>query len=365
MATPTLPLAPIGHSLSELAQLTGARLEGDGSLRVTHVADLETAGEGAIAFMINPAYRGHLSLTRATAVIVTPDAAAETTLPKLVHANPYAAYAKVAALLHPPAPIEPGVHPLAAVAAGARIAPTAMVAAHAVIGAGAVIGERVRIGAGCAVGAGAAVGDDTQLHANVTIYDRCVVGPRCVVHSGAVIGADGFGMVDEGGRWLKVPQLGRVVIGADVEIGANTTIDRGTIGDTVIEDDVKLDNLIQIGHNCSIGRHTAIAGCVGIAGSTRIGRNCRIGGAAMISGHIEICDDTLVRGATVVALSIDKPGDYTGAFPMLDHKTWRRLAIEWPQFATFGRRLRTLERKAAGSATQDEAAAQDRGKEET
>jgi len=364
MAPPTPDVAPAGHSLSELAQLTGARLDGDGALRVTHVADLEAAGEGAIGFMTNPAYRSLLATTRATAVIVSPDVAGETPLPKLVHPNPYAVYARVAALLHPPAAIEPGVHPTAAVAPGALIASTAAVAAHATIGAGAVIGERVRIGAGCVVGAGAAVGDDTELHANVTIYDRCVLGPRCLVHSGAVIGADGFGMADDGGRWLKVPQLGRVVIGADVEVGANTTIDRGTIGDTVIEDDVKLDNLIQIGHNCRIGRHTAIAGCVGIAGSTRIGRNCRIGGAAMISGHIDICDGTLVRGASTVGRSIDKPGDYTGAFPILEHRTWRRLAIEWPQFATFGRRLRALERKVEGSAGQ-QAAAEDRGREET
>ena len=364
MAPPPPIAAPAGRSLSELAQLTGAQLDGDGALRVTHVADLDAAGEGAIAFLTDPAYRALLATTRATAVIVSPGVAADTTRPKLVHANPYATYAKVAALLHPPAALEPGVHPLAAVAAGARVAPSAAIAAHATIAAGAVIGERARIGAGCAVGAGAAIGDDTELHANVTVYDRCVIGARCVIHSGVVIGADGFGMVEEGGRWLKVPQLGRVVIGADVEIGANTTVDRGTIGDTVIEDDVKLDNLIQVGHNCRIGRHTAIAGCVGIAGSTRIGRNCRIGGAAMISGHIDICDGTLIRGATMIYASIDKPGDYTGAFPPLDHRTWKRLALEWPRFATFGRRLRALERKVGGATAQDPAAG-DSGKEAT
>ena len=347
MATLTSPPTPAGHPLSELARLTGAQLEGDGSLRVTHVADLETAGEGAIAFMINPAYRAQLAATRATAVIVAPDAAAQTTRAKLVHANPYAAYAKVAALLHPPAPIEPGVHPTAAVAAGARIAPTASVAAHASIGAGAVIGEGARIGAGCAVGAGAAVGHDSELHANVTVYDRCVVGPRCVIHSGAVIGADGFGMVDEGGRWLKVPQLGRVVIGADVEIGANTTIDRGTIGDTVIEDDVKLDNLIQIGHNCSIGRHTAIAGCVGIAGSTRIGRNCLIGGAAMLAGHIELGDGVVISAGTGVDKSITAPGVYTAVFPLLPHARWAQAASGVRRLRELEMRLRGLEKLAA------------------
>ena len=154
----------------------------------------------------------------------------------------------------------------------------------------------------------------------MTVYDRCVVGPRSVLHSGVVIGADGFGMAEENGRWLKIPQVGRVVIGADVEIGANTTIDRGAIDDTVIENDVKLDNQIQMGHNCRIGAHTAIAGCVGIAGSTRIGKNCKIGGAAIISGHIEICDDVVVSGRHVVySSSITAPGIYTGSVLALPH----------------------------------------------
>jgi len=363
MAPSTSPAPATGRTLAELAQLTGATLDGDGAIVITHVADLESADAGAIGFLTDPAYRVHLATTRASAVILPPDVAAETSLAKLVHKNPYAAYAKVAALLHPPLPIVPGIHPRAVVSGDARVAASATVGALASIGAGATIGERARIGDGCVIGARATIGDDTQLFANVTVYDRCVVGPRGVIHSGAVIGADGFGMAEENGRWIKVPQLGRVVIGADVEIGANTTIDRGTIGDTVIEDDVKLDNQIQIGHNCRIGRHTAIAGCTGIAGSVRIGSNVRIGGAAMITGHIEIASGTLIRGATTVMASIEKAGDYTGAFPTIEHRTWRRLAIEWPHFATFGRRLRALERKIDRSATA-EGSGTDRGERE-
>ena len=345
------PSPAAGRTLAELAQLTGATLEGDGAIVVTHVADLEGAGAGAIGFLTDPAYRVHLATTRASAVILPPDIAGEATVAKLLHRNPYAAYARVAALLHPRPAIAPGIHPRAVVAADARVAASAAIGALAVIGTGAVVGERAVIGEGCVIGDGATIGDDTRLYANVTVYERCVIGARGVIHSGAVIGADGFGMAEEQGRWIKVPQLGRVVIGADVEIGANTTIDRGTIGDTVIEDDVKLDNQIQIGHNCRIGRHTAIAGCTGIAGSVRIGENVRIGGAAMITGHIAIASGTLIRGATTVMASIDKPGDYTGAFPTIEHRTWRRLAIEWPQFATFGRRLRALERKIDRGAT--------------
>ena len=248
-------------SLAELAQRTGATLRGDERVIVSRVATLDSAEEGAIAFLANAKYRPLLASTRASAVIVAPEMAGDTSLPALVDANPYAIFAKVAALLHPRASVPAGVHPSAVVDPTAKIAPTAAIAATVVVGAGAVIGERASIGAGTIIGADASVGEDTVLHARVVLYDACVVGPRCIVHSGVVIGADGFGMAEEGGRWLKIPQLGRVVIGADVEIGANTTIDRGALDDTVIEDDVKLDNQIQIGHNCRIGRQTAMAVC--------------------------------------------------------------------------------------------------------
>jgi UDP-3-O-[3-hydroxymyristoyl] glucosamine N-acyltransferase len=174
-----------------------------------------------------------------------------------------------------------------------------------------------------------------------------------VVHSGAVIGADGFGMAEENGRWIRIPQIGRVVIGADCEVGANTTIDRGALDDTVIEDDVKLDNLIQIGHNCRIGRHTAIAGCVGIAGSTTIGRNCKLGGAAMIVGHIEIADGTVIGGGTLIFASVTKPGAYTGVFPALPHAEWKRLAAQLRGLGRLGRRVRALERAAGGGGDDD------------
>ena len=193
-----------------------------------------------------------------------------------------------------------------------------------------------------------------MLHPNVTVYARCVVGARTIIHAGAVIGADGFGMAEEGGRWLKIPQVGRVVIGADCEIGANTTIDRGAIDDTVIEDDVKLDNQIQIGHNCRIGAHTAIAGCVGIAGSARIGRNCKIGGAAMIAGHLTIADNTVISGRTGVFHSIDKPGVYTGAFPALPHREWQHaMSANCAGCARCAARIDALERASGAQRAND------------
>ncbi|HVN33641.1 MAG TPA: UDP-3-O-(3-hydroxymyristoyl)glucosamine N-acyltransferase [Casimicrobiaceae bacterium] len=345
----------MSQPLSELAQLVGAAVDGDGSVRVSHVATLESAGPGSIAFLARAKYRKQLATTGAAAVILAPAMAAETPLPKLVSKNPYATYAKVATILHPAQIAEPGCHPTALVDPGARVAPSASVGPRAIVGSGTIVGERARIGAGSIVGAGVAIGDDVLLHANVTIYDRTVIGPRTIVHSGAVIGADGFGMAEEAGRWIKIPQIGRVVIGADVEIGANTTIDRGAIEDTVIESDVKLDNLVQIGHNCQIGAHTAIAGCVGIAGSTRIGRNCLIGGAAMINGHIEICDGVVIDGAAMVRRSIGAPGEYAGLDPALPGKQWRRIVAIINHLPELEKRIHRLE-AAAGTAPQDAAA---------
>ncbi len=335
--------------LSELAAQVGAALEGDGSVLIARVATLDSAGPGAIAFLANPKYRTRLAHTRATAVIVSPEAAGGSPLPKLVSTNPYATYAKVAAILHAEPPPAPGTHPTAVVEKGAHVDASATIGAHAVIGAGSEVGARARIGAGCVVGAGSTIGEDVLLHANVTLYDRCVIGARTIVHSGAVIGSDGFGMAEEGGRWLKIPQIGRVVIGADCEVGANTTIDRGAMDDTVIEDDVKLDNQIQIGHNCRIGAHTAIAGCVGIAGSANIGRNCKIGGAAMIAGHISIADGVTVTGASAVMESIASPGVYTGIFPMLPHGDWARLSIELRHLRKLAVQLRAQLRGGAAA----------------
>ncbi len=337
-----------GIALKLLAEPARAELVGDGAVLIDRVATLDGATAGAIAFLANPRYRHQLHSTRASAVIVEPRFAADTLLPKLVTTNPYAAYARVAALFHPSPPVSPGTHPTALVAPTARVAATAMIGPFAVIGERAGIGERTRVHAGCVIGDDCSVGDDVVLHPRVVLYARTQIGPRTLIHSGAVLGADGFGMADEGGKWLKVPQLGRVVVGADVEIGANTTIDRGTIDDTVIEDDVKLDNQIQIGHNCRIGAHTAIAGCVGIAGSVKIGRNCQIGGAAMITGHLEIADGTVVSAASGVFDTIRERGVYTGAFPALPHREWQHVASIMRRLRSFADRIRALERERRG-----------------
>lgn len=359
MAPP--PAVTPAYTLAELAARCDATVEGDGAVPITHFASLSAAGPGAITFLSDPKYRAALASTGASAVIVDPKSAALTALPRLVHRNPYATYAKVAAILHPRTAPPPGIHPTAIVAADARIPADAAIGPSVVIGAGAVLGSRVEVGAGCVIGAGVELGDDVLLHANATLYDRCVIGPRTILHSGTVIGADGFGNAREGGRWIKIPQLGRVVIGADCEIGANTTIDRGALADTVIEDDVRIDNQIQIGHNCRIGEHTAIAACVGIAGSTTIGRNCLIGGAAMINGHIAICDNVIVSAGTGVMSSIDKPGVYTNCAPALEHAVWQRNAVEARRLGELGRRLRALEKAVTRAGLAADATPQDKG----
>ena len=343
-----------GIALAELARRTGAALEGDGSTVIARVATLEHAGAHDIAFLANRKYRSQLAGTRAAAVIVAPEAAAETTLPKLVSKNPYATYARVAAILHPEAAMAPGVHATAHVDASACIAPSAAIGAYAVVGARVTLGEHAAIGAHCVVGDDASIGAGSVLDPRVTIYPRCVVGARALIHSGAVIGADGFGLAEEEGRWRKIPQLGRVVIGDDVEIGANTTIDRGAIDDTIIEDGVKLDNQIQIAHNCVIGAHTAIAGCVGIAGSTRIGPGCRIGGAAMIAGHLTIAGGTVISGCTQVFDSIAEPGVYTGTFPALPHREWRQVASQTRRLRELADRVRMLENALSSARSRGE-----------
>jgi UDP-3-O-[3-hydroxymyristoyl] glucosamine N-acyltransferase len=332
-------------SLGEIASRLGGRVVGDAGIRVEQVASLEHAQERHIAFFSGARYKAQLAATRAAAVILGPQAEGLTGLPRIVSDNPHAYFARVSQLLNPaPAPL-PGVHPAAHVDAQARVAPSARIEAGAVVRAAAEIGERAWIGAGCYVGEAAAVGADSRLHASVVLYAGCSIGRRAIVHSGAVIGADGFGMALEAGCWLKVPQIGRVRIGDDVEIGANTTIDRGTVDDTVIEDGVKLDNQVQIGHNCRIGAHTAMAGCAGVAGSAHIGRRCTLGGAAVVLGHLSLCDDVHVSAATVITRSIRKPGTYTGLHPFDDNASWARNAALLRHLAELAARVGALEKR--------------------
>jgi len=336
------------HRLGDLAERFGGEVVGgDTSLVIKRIASLRSAQTGDITFFSHGRYRDELAGTRASAVIVGADARDVTPLPRIVCSDPYLFFAKVARLYHDEEPARPGVHPSAVVLPGVRLAPDVSIGPLCVIEEDAAIGTGTRIGAGCILGRKVKIGDGTQLHAGVTVYGGCEIGERATLHSGVVVGADGFGYAPAAGEWLKIPQMGSVRIGADVEIGANTTIDRGALDDTVIEDGVKLDNQIQIGHNVRIGAHTAIAGCVGIAGSTRVGSHCMIGGAAMIGGHLNIADRVVVAGGTVVTKSIDSAGTYVSVIPATPAREWRRTVAMLRNLERMSERLRMLERRLA------------------
>jgi UDP-3-O-[3-hydroxymyristoyl] glucosamine N-acyltransferase len=331
-------------SATELAQRLGLIVQGDGAAQVRGVGTLAGAEAGQLAFLANPKYRSQLVHTRAAIVVMRAGDAVGFSGTALIAPDPYLAFARLAALFEPRPQRPPGIH------ASADVDASAVIAADAHVGAFVSIGARSRVEAGAVIGPGCVVGDDCvvgpgcELVARVTLVTRVRLGQRVLVHPGAVLGADGFGLAmshsgDAGGQWLKVPQLGGVVIGDDCEIGANTTIDRGAIEDTVLGADVRLDNQIQIGHNVHIGAHTAMAGCSAVAGSARIGRYCLIGGGAGVLGHLEICDSVVVTAMSLVSHSIREPGEYSSGTPLMDNRSWRKNAARFKQLDAFVRRL--------------------------
>ncbi len=332
-------------TLAELVARFGGELVGDGARRIVQVAPLDRATPDEIGFVAQSKYLAQLAGTRAGAVILPPDARDASDLPRILTPHPYLYFARVSALLNPVPRPPVGVHASATVAPDAVVAPDASIGPGAVIGAGATIGARTAIGANCVVGEGARIGEDCLLHAHVTVYHRCEIGDRAILHSGCVIGSDGFGFAPNEGAWEKIPQIGRVRVGNDVEIGACTTIDRGALEDTVIEDGVKLDNLIQVAHNVVIGAHSAIAACTGIAGSAKIGRHCTIGGAAMIFGHIEIADGTRISTNTLITKSLPRAGTYTSALPFSEHEVWQKNAVHMRNLDKLVKRVKELEKK--------------------
>lgn len=331
--------------LGELAVRFGLTLRGDADAQVSGVATLAGAGTGDIAFLANPAYRRFLALTGASAVIVGADDAEACPGNALISANPYAAYARIATLLHPAPAIEPGVASSASVAAGVSVPASVHIGHCAVIEAGVRLGDRVVIGPGSFVGRDTQIGDDSRLVANVTVCHGVALGRRVLIHPGTVLGSDGFGIARETDGWIKVPQLGGVRVGDDVEIGAGTTIDRGAIDDTIIGNGVKLDNQIQVAHNVEIGAHTVIAACTGVSGSTRIGERCLIAGAVGFVGHLDIADDVVITGQTMVNKSISEAGVYSSALPMDEARRWRRNSARFRQLDDLAKRLRAIEKK--------------------
>lgn len=334
-------------SLGSIVEALGGQLLGNPEALIVRLAPLATAAPQELAFVAQARYAHQVETTRAGALIVPPtlqDAAFERG-DCIVTPDPYLYFARLTQWWRQQheSKLPLVIDPLARIHPDARVEDGVEVAAFAVIEAGALVESGARIGSHAVVGAGARIGPDTRLSPQVTVGERCVVGARCILHSGAVIGADGFGFAPHQGRWVKIEQLGAVRIGDDVEIGANTCIDRGALDDTVIEDGVKLDNLIQIGHNVRIGAHTAMAGNAGVAGSATIGAHCTVGGGAVILGHLSLADGVNVSAASVVTRSLSKPGLYTGMFPIDDNASWEKNAASLKQLNRLRERLKAVE----------------------
>jgi UDP-3-O-[3-hydroxymyristoyl] glucosamine N-acyltransferase len=341
-------------TLGELAVRFGCVLKGDPDVRISRVGTIERADAESITFLANPRYKRFLASTKAAAVVLDPRLANESPVPALLIANPYATYARIAAVLYPASTSPPGAHPTASVDASSSIDPTASIGPHAVIEAGVTIGPRAFVGPGSVVMQGTTLGADTRLVANVTIYQGVTIGERCIFHAGVVIGSDGFGFAPDRGTWIKIPQVGGVRIGNDVEIGAKSTIDRGAIEDTIIGDGVKLDNQVHIAHNVQLGAHTVMAGQSGVAGSTTLGQRCMIGGQCGIGGQLTLCDDVVVTGKSFVSTSIRKPGMYSGSLTVDEAVRFRKNAARFHQLDELTRQVRKIRSGELGEPSADD-----------
>jgi UDP-3-O-[3-hydroxymyristoyl] glucosamine N-acyltransferase len=338
--------ATISYTLAELAERFDLVPHGDATVRVDGVGTLAAAGPSQLSFLANSKYAAQLAASRAGIVVIRAENLAERPGAALVAADPYLAYARIAALFErlPAAPV--GIHPSAVVAPTARVSQSASIGPCCVIGDDAVIADGAVLGPHCIIGEGCTVGAHSRLVARVTLVVRVTLGQRVLIHPGAVVGSDGFGLAfdREHGHWIKLPQLGGVRIGDDCEIGANTTIDRGALEDTVLEEDVRLDNQIQIAHNVHVGAHTAMAGCAAVAGSAKIGRYCMIGGNAGVLGHLELADRVTITAKSLVTHSIHEPGEYSSGVPLQESRPWRKNAARFKHLDAYARRLAALEK---------------------
>jgi UDP-3-O-[3-hydroxymyristoyl] glucosamine N-acyltransferase len=333
-------------SLGELAIQFGCELIGDPEAKVSAVSTLSRAGDEDLCFFVNKAYRDQMLGTKASAVVIKIADANDCPVNALIAKDPYLLFARIASQLHPNPVIVAAVHASAVISSSATVAASAQISANAVIDSDTVIEDDVYIGPGVVVGSRCKIGRGSRLNANVTIVQDAELGERCLVHAGAVIASDGFGNAMSDSGWVKVPQVGGVKIGSDVEIGANATIDRGALDDTVIEDGVKLDNLVHIAHNVRVGQHSALAGQTGVAGSTSIGKRCMFAGQVGIDGHLSICDDVIVGGNSVITKDINEPGFYLATFSAEKNMDWKRKVARFKRLDQLTKRVGNLEKQA-------------------
>lgn len=297
---------------------------------INNFSSLCAADSDSICFYNEKKYKDDLLNTNAALVVMKKSDSILRSGPSIYVDDPYLAYAKISNLFINKLK-KKFVHKTASIDKTSKLDPTIYVGPNSTIGSHCLIGKDTQIGPNVSIQDNVIIGNNVIIHSNVSIENDTIIGDDCQISSGARIGNDGFGYARElNGKWLKIPQIGKVIIGKNVDIGANSTIDRGAIEDTIIEDGVKLDNLVQIAHNCLIGENTVIAGCAAIAGSTKVGKNCMIGGAAMIKGHIEIADGTIISGGTGIGKNITEQGKrFTNVFPYnLEHKDWLKIATK-------------------------------------
>ncbi len=312
----------------DLVKKLGGELIGDSNILINSVASLESAHQNSISFFNNPRYSDLLRNTKAAVVIVNRESLSFRTGVSIVIDNPYLYFAKVSQLLNPSKSLKKEVHKSAIIHPSCKLGQDIYIGPNVVIDENVSIDDGVVIHAGSMIEADSVIGKASVIHPHVVIKANTVIGKNCTLYAGCVIGSDGFGYAKDDSKWLAIPQIGRVILGDNVDIGSNSTIDRGALDDTIISSGVKVDNLVQIGHNCMIGENTIIAGCVGIAGSAKIGKNCAIGGAAMILGHLSITDDVTISPGSMITRSIKTSGTYTALMPFQDHEAWLKTAAK-------------------------------------
>ena len=332
-------------TVRQIIDQLGGDVVGDPTISVTGIGSIKNARSGQLTFFSDAKLASYIPRSEASVVVVAAENADRfgTAITKIIVEKPHLYFSQTLNLLFSISNLARGVSVTASIADSAILGDNVAVGSHAIVEDGAEIAEAVVLGARAYVGKGAKIGLNSILHPGAIVLDGCEIGDNCVIHSGAVIGGDGFGYVHDNAQWIKVPQIGRVVIKDHCEIGCNTTIDRGAIDDTVIGKGVKIDNQVQIGHNCCIGDNTIISGCVGIAGSVEIGNNCRIGGAAMVSGHLSVCDNVDISGGSLVSKSILKPGRYTSVYPLSEHGVWKKNAANIRHLSELKSRIKELE----------------------
>ena len=332
-------------NLGMLATRFGCELVGDPEYLITGVGTLRNASHSDLSFFSNIFYKNDLINTKAGVVILQPEDKSLCSTNCLLNDNPYLTYALIASEISPPSAIDEVIHDSAVLDDSIEVSKGVHIGPNAVVGENVILMDNVFVGPGVVIGSDCIVKNETKLLANSILYENVQIGERCIIHPGAVLGSDGFGHAKGRNGWVKVPQLGGVRIGNDVEIGSNSTIDSGAIDNTVVDDGVRIDNQVQIGHNVHIGAHSALASSVAVAGSATIGKRCMIAGQVGVVGHINICDDVVVTGATMVSKSINSPGTFSGGFPGMEAATWKKLVARFRRSSYLDKKLKALEKK--------------------